>query len=194
MLKSACAALPTWLQNVRDLTHLMSFLSFWKFFLESLSCLLMCYAMEQEWGRWCSHSLALWARTRIAPVKTHPLAPCLPRGPARSQGRCGGPLLSLEVTMLSSACTLQGWWLPPPSSPLPRPSPLPTHSPLLLCPLHGEGKRRQTEMMKGFSVVHRKPRSRPVNARLSPNMWLWIWAEIQPTPHQLEYFWVCAAW
>lgn len=114
---------------------------------------------------------------------------------AAAVGRCSAWRWPWELEwLLSSACTLQGWWLLPPSSPLPRPSPLPTHSPLLLCPLHGEGKRRQTEMMKGFSVVHRKPRSRPVNARLSPNMWLWIWAEIQPTPHQLEYFWVCAAW
>lgn len=85
MLKSACASFPTWLLNVRDLTHLMSFLSFWKFFPESLSCLLMCHLTEQEWGSWCTWTLALWAR-ESAPVcqKCPLLSPSLHAGPARS--------------------------------------------------------------------------------------------------------------
>lgn len=62
MLKSACAAFPTWLLNVRDLTHLMSFLSFWKFFPESLSCLLMCHLTAREWGSRCTWTQAPLSR------------------------------------------------------------------------------------------------------------------------------------
>lgn len=58
MLKSACASFPTWLLNVRDLTHLMSFLSFWKFFPESLPCLLMCCLTERRGGSWCTWTWA----------------------------------------------------------------------------------------------------------------------------------------
>ena len=64
MLKSACAAFPTWLLNVRDLTHLMSFSSFWKFFPESLPCLLMCLLTEGEWGSGCTRTLALWGQLK----------------------------------------------------------------------------------------------------------------------------------
>lgn len=46
MLKSACAAFPKWFLNVRDLTHLMGFLSFWKFLCGFPPCLLMCSLAE----------------------------------------------------------------------------------------------------------------------------------------------------
>lgn len=82
MLKSACASFPTWLLNVRDLTHLMSFLSFWKFFPESLSCLLMCHLTEWEWGSWCSWTLALWARD------SDPICHNAPSGFLSSRGSC----------------------------------------------------------------------------------------------------------
>lgn len=73
MLKSACAAFPTWLLNVRDLTHLMSFSSFWKFFPESLPCLLMCLLTEREWGSGCTRTLALWARGSVRSILGFPV-------------------------------------------------------------------------------------------------------------------------
>lgn len=88
MLKSARASFPTWLLNVRDLTHLMSFSSLWKFFPESLPGLLICHLKEREWGSGCTWTLALWARDCDPVCQKHPLLSSLHGAPA---GSCPPP-------------------------------------------------------------------------------------------------------
>lgn len=118
MLKSACASFPTWLLNVRDLTHLMSFLSFWKFFPESLSCLLMCHLTEQEWGSWCAWTLALWARDSAPVCQKRPLlSPSLHGGPAGSCPhwdqlalKCSRQEVGVAVWVRGDHRDRNGWW------------------------------------------------------------------------------------
>lgn len=119
MLKSACASFPTWLLNVRDLTHLMSFLSFWKFSPESLSCLLMCHLTEQEWGSWCTWTLALWAKDSGPFCQKHPLLSPSPHwGLDRScphwdqlvVSECSRQKVGVAVWVRGDHRDQNGWW------------------------------------------------------------------------------------